>query len=153
MKLFNDLNKEEWEIRLTISTAKKLSERLKKTTDVDLMNPQALLIKMADPFFVADLLYLACKDQADGRGVDSEQFGERLAGDVFYEAKEAFLQEYMDFFPDPTVRRNLSTVLEKSNELARQGIEILKSSLNREAEKLLVEMNGTLSSNLPDDVG
>ena len=69
---------------------------------------------MNDPVFAADLLFLVCRDQLDAAGIDDESFGRSLKGRALFDGVTAFLAEYVDFFPEPTVAEKIATVIEKT---------------------------------------
>ena len=71
----------------------------------------ALLSTLNDIFFAADLLWLICKEQAEARGIDAETFGTLLRGELLFEAVGAFTEEYLDFFPDPTVAKKMRALV------------------------------------------
>ena len=104
MQLFKDKTGQEWTLDFNIASAKKLNARLKEF-NVSFMKPETILNRITDILFMADLLYLACKDQADERKMTDEDFGRALSCEVLFYAQKSFLKEYIEFFPDPTVQK------------------------------------------------
>ena len=61
--------------------------------------------------------------------VDEADFGRSLKGTILFDAREAFLEEYVDFFPDPTTREKIREIVGKNKEVqARIEELILKST-------------------------
>ena len=119
MKLFHDTKGQEWKLELNIGSAKVINERL-RDEQVDLLKPNTLIHRLADPFFTAMVLYIFVKDQADAIGVDADQFGSRLGGLVLWEAQQKLMEEYIDFFPNPKVQENLRAMMQKTEEYSKR---------------------------------
>lgn len=91
---------------------------------------------------VVDVLYCLCKDEADARNISDEDFGRALFGDALHRAIEAFLEELIDFFPDPRARSNLRKLLAEGKKVRGRMMERAEQVLasfdaDREANKLL----------------
>jgi hypothetical protein len=98
MKIFKDALGTEWTIDLKFGTVK----RVKEVAELDLLDLDEgrLLEKLLDDAFTfVNALYVACKPQADERGITDEQFGGRLSGDTIELARKAFMEELIAFFP------------------------------------------------------
>ena len=71
-----------------------------------------------------------------------EDFGRAMAGDSIEHARNAFLEEYADFFPDPRVRAGLRKVMAASAKVRDRMMSLMESRLDAidpdsEAEKLI----------------
>lgn len=119
MQKFKDINDREWSIELNIAIIRKLrkeTQNVEGFEDFDILDYTGVLTKINDPIFAADLLYLICREQLDDAGVDDEAFGRSLKGRALFDATAAFLAEYVDFFPEPTVAEKIATVIQKTRE-------------------------------------
>jgi hypothetical protein len=118
MRAFRDANGKEWVLRIDAHHAK----RVKTLLGVGLFG---LVAKgwegaaelLGDPVAFVDVLYLLCKDEADGRKMSDEDFGRAMDGSALAAAADAFVEELIDFFP-PAKR----PLLRKQAALAR-GLE------------------------------
>lgn len=125
MRTFKDNEGREWTIDVHTTSIK----RVRDLTGVDLLEIQDLTIidrLSNDPVLLVDVVYAACKPQADERAISDEQFGCAMAGDVIEAATKALLEELVAFSPSPRDRKNLGRVIEattKAKEKARDLIE------------------------------
>ena len=99
MKVFTDATERQWEITLTIGSAK----RVKNLLGIDLLQPESgdppLLTRLgSDEMLLCDIIYCLVKPQADAAGVTDEQFGELLGGETILAAQTALYEELIDFF-------------------------------------------------------
>lgn len=138
MHAFTDASGRVWELCINVSAAKRvrglLNVDLYKVVD-DGFKPLAELL--GDPIQLADLLYVLCKDQAEAKQISDEDFGRALYGDVIHSASDAFLEELVDFFPNPRVRQGLRKVIEKSGkmrDLMVERAEVMIDQVNVEEE-------------------
>lgn len=116
MKTFKDNTGREWQIALSIGSAK----RLKDTLQIDLLDAAGVQRLADSPYDVADTLYVLCQDEAAAAGISDQQFGARLAGDSIDEATDALMAEIVDFFPKRQ-REALKSLLAKMN-TAKEGM-------------------------------
>lgn len=132
MRLFKDNLGREWKIELNIRSAKLLNERMKLELDppIDFMNYHVLLTKLSDPFFAADFLYLVCKDQATSQEINEENFGASLGGIRLFEAQQKLIEEYIDFFPDPTIQKSLRDIVGKAKEMNQMIMKLIEEATN-----------------------
>ena len=140
MQTFKDFDGQEWTIDLNIATARAIRRRMatvESLQDVDFLDHAALLLSLNDVFFAADLLFVVCESQANERGIDSEAFGRALRGDVLFDAIAAFTAEYIDFFPDPTIREKIRVVAEKNKETLTLLFDAIAKGAAKELEKIL----------------
>lgn len=130
MKTFVDAAGRTWTVIVNVNAVKRVRDLLKEDLlDVGTILPRLLL----DPILLCDVLYVICKPQADKMGVSDEEFASAMAGDVIAQAKSAFLEEYVDFFPDPSQRETLRLAIEKYGEVAQRTKELIKARLNSPA--------------------
>lgn len=112
MKLFIDNKGREWILEIHIAAVKRardiLGVNIYKLVDDGLKGLGDLL---SDPIQLVDLIFVLCKDQADRQGVTDYDFGSGLYGDAIESARNAFLEELTDFFPDPRVRNGILNVI------------------------------------------
>lgn len=117
MQKFVDSQGKEWVIELNIATARQIRSEMMKDSrfdQYDFMDYAGILAGVNDVFFAADLLYIVCRGQE--KEVTAEEFGSRLKGKVLFDAIAAFVAEYLDFFPDPTVAEKMRAVVEATRE-------------------------------------
>jgi hypothetical protein len=106
MKTFTDNAGRTWTIALNIDTAR----RIKSLADVDIMGfveGDLLERVLRSPLLLFDVVYAACREQADAQHVTPEDFGKAMGGAAIVAAREALVAEIVDFFPQegPTIRR------------------------------------------------
>lgn len=117
MKTFRDNQNREWTIAINIGTMR----RIRDLTGLDLAGDLTTAMKTleGDILLLVDVIYVACKPQADEREISDEQFGESFDESVVVEAGQAFLEEFANFF-QPAKRRVLTTAMRKATELQQQ---------------------------------
>lgn len=138
MKTFKDNAARTWTVAVNVSAVKRvrglLGIDLYKLIDDKMAGLGELL---ADPVSLVDVLYVLCKDEADRQGITDEQFGAAMGGDSLEAAVNAFVEELVDFFPDPRVRAGLSRVIKAGKEVGNHLIAMAGKKLdamNPEAE-------------------
>jgi len=103
MASFVDNSKREWTVRFTNTENRRLRDALGVNLpdgfDLKKNEHRDIIAELADPLFLADVLYVICRPQCDERGVSDEEFGESLIGDVIDDATTALLEALCDFFP------------------------------------------------------
>ena len=138
MKNFHDNAGRNWTVTLNVATLK----RIRALTSIDLINiisldehrkPNVELLERLseDPILLVDVLYAACKPEADAQNVTDEQFGAAMAGDAIEHATNALLEELVSFFPDPKRK-----VLQKILDANRRFGETLKRKVEAELNTL-----------------
>ncbi len=145
MKSFKDGAGRIWEVNVTVAAMK----RVKSLAGVDLYaliedGFKAFSDLVAKPVQLVDVLYCLCKPQADSLGVSDEQFGEQMAGEVLLAATDAFVEGYVDFFPDPRIRAQLRDLVRKTkvmqDRLTERGERLVSSLDPEEAAKELIKL-------------
>jgi hypothetical protein len=89
-----------------------------------------------------DVLYCLCREEAEARNVSDEDFGRAMFGDALHQAMDAFVEELIDFFPDPKVRQNLRTIITEARKVRKRMLDRAEQVLasfdaDREANRLL----------------
>jgi hypothetical protein len=143
MRVFKDNAGRSWTIAIHVAAVKRVRGLLSLDLYSLLDERFAGLAKLlADPVDFVDVLYVLCKDDADRLGITDEDFGRAMAGDSIEHARNAFLEEYADFFPDPRVRAGLRKVMAASAKVRDRMMSLMESRLDAidpdsEAEKLI----------------
>lgn len=109
---FKDSLDRTWSITVTVDTVR----RVRQLVAVDLMQvtKSDLLERLAgDPVLLVDVLFAACKPQADHLQINGESFAAGLSGDAIDAAAMALIGAIADFFPSPT-RKLLLRVIDAS---------------------------------------
>ena len=102
-----------------------------------------------------DVLYVACKDQADAAGVTDEQFGRAMGGDAIEAATAALLDDLVDFFPSQR-RKLLGRALAKFAEFEAKAMKHANAKLDAlddAAMSRLLNTGGEPSGNSPASSG
>lgn len=143
MKTFTDNAGRTWTISVHVTAIKRVRGLLGLNL-LELVDDgfQGLGKLLADPIGLVDVLYVLCKDEADKLGVSDEDFGRAMYGDAIEAARNAFLEEYADFFQDPRVRAGLRKLIAKSRDVTGKLLDHLDRELDRvdvdaEASKLI----------------
>lgn len=123
----------------------------KRTRDKfgDLLDPAYCYDKTRDAVFLVDLLFELVGEQAAKRGIDAAAFARLFKGDAVDEARRAFLEEYVAFFPS-RARERLSETIAKIDRGRELTAIVGAANLARETEKLERSVSGDLSSSLPE---
>jgi hypothetical protein len=130
MRVFKDNAGRAWSLQIHVLAVK----RVRAMAGVDLYSLVADRFEglgklLADPVQLVDVLYVLCKDDADRLSITDEDFGRGMAGDAIEHASAAFLEELVDFFPEPRVRAGLRKVMEAGRKVRESLLGQLESSL------------------------
>jgi len=143
MKQFTDNAGRAWTVEINVAALK----RVKGLTGVDLLEVlDGTLIErlIRDPVLLCDVLYAACKPEADERGVSDEEFGRAMAGDAIALATEALLDEIVSFCPSPRDRAALGRVLAATRTAMEKARDLVEARLDGgELERAIDEALGT----------
>lgn len=145
MHSFKDRNGKTWEVSLSVSAV----SRVKAITGLDLLDLRegGAIEKLAnDPILLANSLYAVCKPQCDQQGITDEEFGEGLCGDSIERASDAFMEEYVDFFPNATQRKAMRRAKEAGDSLQKEAEKLLDSKIDMAIEKARRELATRLES-------
>ena len=142
MKQFTDNAGRAWSVEINVAALK----RVKGLTGVDLLEVlDGTLIErlIRDPVLLCDVLYAACKPEADQRGVTDEEFGRAMAGDAIEHATGALLDEIVSFCPSPRDRAALGRVLAATRAAMDKARDLVEARLDGgELEKAIDEALG-----------
>jgi hypothetical protein len=143
MHSFKDNADRTWTIAINVTAMK----RVRGLVGVDLYKLvdngfKALGELFGDPVKLVDVIYCLCKDEADAKSISDEDFGRAMAGDAITLATDAFVEELIDFFPDPKARNSLRKIMSESRKvrdklLANAEAMAQKIDAEREANKLM----------------
>ncbi len=141
MRTFKDNAGRDWAIAVNTSAIK----RIRSEMEIDLMDVvEGDLLKRlyADPILLVDVIYVACRPQADAAGVTDEQFGEAMAGDAIDRATAALVEELVDFFPNRRDRERARKVLAKVDATVERVQDVLdlkadSPALQRELDRIV----------------
>ncbi len=152
MKTFTDNAGRTWTVAINVDAIKRVRDLL----EVDLLEvlDGKLIEKLyRDPVLLCDVVYTACKPEADARSVTDEDFGRAMAGDAIEHAAKALLEELVDFSPSPRDRANLQRILETTwnvMDKARDAIEARLATVNAdEVVAQALAMSGGSSGSAP----
>jgi len=129
MRTFKDTEGREWTIAIHTTAIK----RVRDLTSVDLLEIQDLSIidrLSNDPVLLVDVVYAACKPQADERSVSDEQFGCAMSGDVIDEAYKALIEDLVAFSPSPRDRKNLGRVVEATRTAKEKARDLIDAKID-----------------------
>ncbi len=131
MHTFKDNQRREWTVEITVAAIK----RVRGLAGVDLMEvlegSNGLIERLVrDPVLLCDVIYAACKPQADERQITDETFGASMAGDAIEHATAALLEELVDFCPSPRDRANLGRVLVATREVMDKARDVVERRID-----------------------
>ncbi len=125
MKTFTDNEKRDWTVEINVAALK----RVRGLTGVDLMDilGGSLIERLIrDPVLLCDVLYAACRPQAQERNLSDEDFGRAMAGDAIEHATAALLEELVSFCPSPRDRRSLGRVLDATRRVMDRARDLVE---------------------------
>lgn len=129
---FTDTKQRTWLIEINVSAVK----RVKAMTGIDLTQvytrPEVLGELEADVLTLCNVLFAACKPQADERQVNDEQFGEGLAGDALGQACKALVEGLVSFHRNPEVRANLRRIVAAQEQVTTRAMAMTTAKLSDE---------------------
>jgi len=144
MKIFKDANGGEWSFELTTFEFKRTRDKFG-----DLLDPDYCYNKTRDAVFLVDLLFELVGEQAAKRGIDAAAFARLFKGDAVDEARRAFLEEYVAFFPS-RARERLSETIAKIDRGRELTAIAGTANLTKELAKLERSVFADSSSSSPE---
>ena len=132
MQKFTDNTGYVWTINVNIGTAK----RIKALLNIDMLETQSFLILLQDLITFCDILYAACKDEADKQGIDESEFVTRITGKVLRESHDAFCEAYFSFLPDPELTAKLRVTVIKQNVLREKALALIEKKMPRMTQQI-----------------
>jgi hypothetical protein len=150
VKTFTDARDRTWVINVDAYAIK----RVKALTGIHLLsliNDQysGLGAFLGDPLQLVDVLYVLARDPAGKPPDNDEDFGRALYGDAIHRAKEAFQEEFSDFFSTPEIRAALKKLFQKATEIERLIAETQSTQLDRMTLETMAESTNGESTNSP----
>jgi len=127
MPSFEDKKGHRWTVEFTVGTAK----RAKSLLEADFLappsedRPSPILRLDTDAWFLVDMLFLVCEDQAEGPplNVDADEFAERLSGGPLKDAHDA-LMEALEHFFQSLGRKPLVEMIRRQREILTQAMAV-----------------------------
>lgn len=95
--IFKNADDVSFDVKITIKTIKDLRNIL----SIDLLETTGKVVAQLseDPIMLADVLYVCCKEEAEKKDISDEKFGIGLRGEAIDSAVNAFIEEFINFFP------------------------------------------------------
>ena len=112
MRTFKDSAGHEWQVQINTNAVKRARDTAAVNL-VDITGGDLYGRMLLDPVLVVDIAYGVCKPEADARKLTREDFSAALCGDAIAEARQAILEDLVDFFPNP-VRGSLKAALDRA---------------------------------------
>lgn len=128
MKTFTDNAKRSWNVEINVAAIKRVRD-LARVDLLEIVEGKLIERLIRDPILLCDVVYAACKRQADERSVSDEEFGRAMAGDAIEHATAALLEELVSFCPSPRDRKNLGRVLEATNRVMDRARDLIEQRL------------------------
>ena len=144
MKIFKDANGGEWSFELTAFEFKRTRDKFG-----DLLDPDYCYNKTRDAVFLVDLLFELVGEQAAKRGIDAAAFARLFKGDAVESARQAFLEEYVAFFPS-RARERLSETIAKIDRGRELTAIAGAANLTEELARLERSVSADSSSSSPE---
>lgn len=130
MRTFKDSTGTPWDLDLTIGSAKRLNSRL-AADGIEILDARGMMDRLGDVFFAIDCVAILLEDSLRERNITPTEFGSRLRGGSAFEAQRALIEEYIDFFPDPTIAAALRETMERSIETSKKAQVLVRRSLEQ----------------------
>lgn len=139
MKTFTDTAGRTWTVAINVDAIKRVRS-LTKTDLLAIVEGELVERLMRDPVLLCDVIYAACKPEADARNVTDEEFGRAMAGDAIEAATVALLDELVAFCPNPRDRANLGRVLATTRTWIAKAQDLLEQKIaNGELDRIAAQ--------------
>jgi len=144
-----------WEITINVTQLKRVRGLLNLDLYKIASKVETLNESLSDPVQLVDVCYVLCKDAADSAKVSDEDFGRGLAGDAIIRARDAFMEELIDFFPDEKARNALRKLTAASRQVGSMVVDRLTTQaatmldgldLEKEADKITANLTASLKT-------
>ncbi len=139
MQAFTDFKGDRWEVVISVDTVR----RVRRALDIDILQAEPFLKQLQDVVTLCDILFLVCESEAKERHVDSEAFGRRLLGPALREARDALMEAYINFIPDPAGAEKLRIVQERYAEVGNKMLDVLEAKMPKIIKRIDAEVNAT----------
>jgi hypothetical protein len=131
MPTFKDAKGRSWEVVVSVDTIK----RLRSMLEVDLLKviePENDVMRnlLLDPIYLANVLYVTVRPEADRLKVTDEDFGQGLFGEALDAAMKAFMEALADFFRGPVHRTALKEMVARVFETERKAAVAVKERID-----------------------
>jgi hypothetical protein len=149
LKTFRDSEKREWNITVTVGTAKAVRDlagvNLFDLVDPDKDDGQKVF---GDPIKLVDVLFALCKSQCESRKMTDEDFGAAMIGDAVLGASKALVSAIIDFFPEQK-KTLLTKLTTKAGQISALMLEQANQKLDAmDPAAIVAAMNAKTSSPL-----
>lgn len=139
MQAFTDFKNERWDVVISVDTVR----RVRRALDIDILQAEPFLKQLQDIVTLCDILFLVCEQEAKERGIDSEEFGRRLLGPALREARDALMEAYINFTPDPAGAEKLRLIADRYAVVGEKMMATLEKKMPRIMEKIDEEVDAT----------
>jgi len=139
VRTFTDNAGRTWAVAINVDAIKRVRDLLNVDL-LEILDGKLIERLYRDPVLLCDVVYAACKPEADAKDVTDEDFGRAMAGDAIEHATKALLEELVGFSPSPRDRANLQRILETTwnvMDKARDAIEAKLATVN--ADELVAQ--------------
>lgn len=140
MRVFKDKKGVEWELEITVGTKIDVEARLGfNLYALAEDGAKGLGELLGDCERLVQLLYVLCRGQCEERGVSPEHFARLFTGEVLEAAADAFVEEYIGFFPNRQVREGLQRVVQQAEKMVSRHLEGKLAEADRRLAQLDLE--------------
>lgn len=149
MRTYRDAQNHEWTLSIDIATAKRLRAVLQlDINDLTNDNQRDFLQRLADPIFMADVLFVTLRPQADRLNVSDEDFGSAHTLETLETAIEIWWDALLDFFPS-RLKEVLQVVVQEARRvgtaakgMAQRAIETgkMQTALSAAADEAIAQL-------------
>jgi hypothetical protein len=126
---FRDRDGREWIVEIHVGTIKRVREELEINLLALLAPESDLAERLRDPCLLVDVLWLLCRDEATGRGIDSWTFGRALHPEAIEAGLNAILEGVVSF-SQSGIRPAYQKLLEASREIQAAEAERIKAMVD-----------------------
>ncbi len=153
MKTFTDNAGRTWTVAINVDAIKRVRDLLSVDL-LEILDGNLIERLYRDPVLLCDVVYAACKPEADAKGVSDEDFGRAMAGDAIEQATKALLEDLVDFSPSPRDRANLQRVLETTWNVMDKARDLMEARLATvNADEIVAQAlatSGSSSGSVPE---
>ena len=137
---FTDSRGMVWNIWLTVGTVSYVRQQTGVLLTGMFADEMKLIMELSTDFEkLVNVLWAACREQADASGITAEEFAQRLGGDALGEAGEALVRATADFFTSPEQRQAIHALLDKlsetATEMAKEATATIQKTESRQMAK------------------
>lgn len=147
MHCFTDTAGMEWEVSLTLGAAERIEQAdFSLLTDKKIsllnLNEETIEVIFTNTGLLFALIWCCVINQADKHGIDQDTFKDRIDGEVLVKGKEAFYEEFVNFFPQQkTILLRMidsqNRLAEKLNEMSPELQDKLETTVFKKVEQEL----------------